>query len=879
MIIPPELTELAQTLYEGARERPVGERTAYLEAACPGDPELRECILAMIDADFCDPDFLETPALLQILTSPLLLKGDLVEGRFEILEPAGAGGMAEVYEARDTETGEHIALKVVRRHLAGIQEIVGRLRTEIALNHKIVHPNVCKIHDLGIDRRPDGDLLFLRMNFLKGQTLHDYLLENGPLPGAVRKSIAEQVAAGLHAAHEAGVVHQDLKSSNVMLVPSPDGTIRAVITDFGIAAACEASEPGPGPLGTLDYLAPERMFCGESKPASDIFSFGVILCEMATGHLPFPHGVLPQERAKLTRVPIRKAGLRWQRVIVRCLDPDPSKRYSSALEVAQALRPARWPIAAAASVVIATGTYLAWPSMTPAVAIMPFGAPDAQTQGLIDYAAEKLQRNPNIRRQWLVYSPGEVRQTGVATGAQARSILGATHTLSGTVTRDGDSIRIAGLLGSTNRWQRTRRFEQTCRMGDTICLQDSVTYAMAGLLAPTHLPALLTPRISNEALPYYLAGLEYTRRDSVSYRQAIPLLEQAIAKDPSAPEPRVALAEAYMLEYRETRDAKVRTRARETTEQVLTQNPELPEAHAALAPILRAEGRFADSEGHLLRALQADPTNYLYHRSLAITYGNLGREKDAAGEYEKVIQLQPRYWGGYLDYAVFEHNRARYREAAELLERFIQMAPDHAQSLATLGGVYVNLARYPDAERVSRRACAVRPGALCYTNLGVALQKEHRWEEALQADHQALEFGTPDIMLLLNTAELHVHLGQQEEAREFYNRLVARARDELTANPHRDGRRAIMGYALARLGDTAYAVFEAGQALQSAPGNRDVRKYAILTYEVAGQRDKALEAVRGITRDLLQEIDAAPATQQLVSDPQYQEIAREIRSK
>src|SRR5262249_17910369 len=153
-------------------------------------------------------------------------------------------------------------------------------------------------------------------------------------------------------------------------------------------------------------------------------------------------------------------------------------------------------------------------------------------------------------------------------------------------------------------------------ISDTTCLEDSVTYAMAGLLVPARLPALLAPRISNEALPHYLAGLEYARRDSVSYRQAIPLFEQAIQKDPSAPEPRLALAEAYMLEYRETRDARVRTTARKTIEQVLSQNPELPEAHAALAPILRAEGRFADSEGHLLLALQADPTNYLYHRSL-----------------------------------------------------------------------------------------------------------------------------------------------------------------------------------------------------------------------------------------------------------------------
>src|SRR5262249_35657702 len=130
MVIRPEQRDLAQTLFEGALEREPEERASYLADACP-DPELRDCVLRMLVFDEKDREFLETPILARVLTSPLLEEGDLVDGRFRIIRLVGTGGMGEVYEAVDIELAERVALKVVRRDLAALDETSTRLRSEI----------------------------------------------------------------------------------------------------------------------------------------------------------------------------------------------------------------------------------------------------------------------------------------------------------------------------------------------------------------------------------------------------------------------------------------------------------------------------------------------------------------------------------------------------------------------------------------------------------------------------------------------------------------------------------------------------------------------------------------------------------------------------
>jgi len=189
------------------------------------------------------------------------------------------------------------------------------------------------------------------------------------------------------------------------------------------------------------------------------------------------------------------------------------------------------------------------------------------------------------------------------------------------------------------------------------------------------------------------------------------------------------------------------------------------------------------------------------------------------------------------------------------------------------------MGRNADAERVSERSCTLQPGRTCYTNLGIALQRQRRTHEAIAAYTRALEFGTPSVMLLLNTADAYAYLENRTEANGFFGRAVERAQEDLKTNIRNSGLRAILAYCLAKRGETDRAVFELEQAVQSSPEDKNVQKYGVLTYESIGQRDKALEMLRGVTKQVLEELELAWGTEQMRQDPRYQKVAQEVRNK
>jgi serine/threonine protein kinase/predicted Zn-dependent protease len=887
----------ARDLFEGALAKKPDERTTYLEAACPSDAGMRRDILQLVNLYEENPTFLEQPALESILTTPRLIDGDLVDGRFRIVRCLGIGGMGEVYEAVDLQHPDHperVAIKTVRAGFAGLSDLSFSLRRDIQLAHRITHPNVCKVHFLDVDRRPDGDLVFIVMDFLDGESLRARLKRDGPMEGAVALSIAEQVAAGVDEAHREGVIHRDLKSSNIMLVPRKDGTLRAVITDFGIAAS-EDEEFRPG-LGSLDYMAPERLSDAGATRAADVYSFGVLLYEMVTGRLPFDPGTPLDERRKLPAAPRRiRPGLarRWDRAIVRCLDPSPDRRFARATEAVDSLRPSRWRWAAAAIVVAAA---LTWPladtlidraaqrrlaQATMSVAILPFeiGAEARLQAGLVDFLAEQIQKNPLVRKKWLVFSPADARQMGVATAAKAAAVLGASHVLVGTVKGDGGSVTVEGRLLETASGREAGTFTKTCPLDNAVCLQDGVLLAIGGVLDPQDFSSTPSPPISKAALPYYLQGMEYLRRDAFSYDLAIDFFRRALAVDPSAVLAQIALAEAYTSRYVDTGDAKMLAAAETVLQDALPAHPDLPELHATFGNLYRLQGRYDVATRELLKAVQADPTNHVFQKMLGDVYAATKQDADAEAAYERVIALQPRYWAGYLNYAVFHYNRGRFDKAASLIEQLIQWTPDHAQALASLGGVYVAMGRNTDAENVSRRSCSLKPGRICYVNLGIALQRQRRSEEAIAAYERALAFGTPTVLLFLNLADAHAYLGRQTEARDYFQRAAATAEERLRVNLQDSGTRALLAYCLAQVGESTRAIFEIEQALQHSPDDRTVRRYGVLMFESLGQRERALEILRGSPPQVLEELELSWPADELRRDPRYEAIAAEVRSK
>jgi Tol biopolymer transport system component/tRNA A-37 threonylcarbamoyl transferase component Bud32 len=272
---------------------------------------------------------------------PMTLAAGIRLGPYEILAPLGAGGMGEVYKARDTRLDRTVAIKILSSHIATDRDHRARFDREAKALAAINHPHICSLFDVGHQNGTD----FLVMEYLDGETVADRLRKGRlPLDEALRHAI--DIADALDKAHRAGIIHRDLKPSNIKL--TPDGTVK--VLDFGLATRVEKADVSTttapltnqsGPAGTLAYMAPEILRGSPANASSDIWSLGVVLHEMATAEWPF-HGrsgfdlVDAILHASASPLPASiPAGLRA--IITRCLMKDPNQRYRSAAEVRAAI--------------------------------------------------------------------------------------------------------------------------------------------------------------------------------------------------------------------------------------------------------------------------------------------------------------------------------------------------------------------------------------------------------------------------------------------------------------------------------------------------------------------------------------------------------------
>jgi hypothetical protein len=313
--------------------------------------------------------------------------GEDIAGRYHVLRLVGAGGMGEVYEVRDTALGETVALKTIGLGIPLDGVAIARLKAEVQLARRVTDRRVCRVFDLGFHEQPDPSgrarsitIPFLTMELLSGETLRAHLLRVGRVPCQQAATLLAEMAAGLSAAHGAGVVHADFKSENIMLVPQPGG-VRPVIMDFGLARPLETtsrlSRSGKKLVaGTVGYMAPEQLDGRRASEASDVYALGVVFFEMLTGRLPFAGTTaLAAAVEAITLAPpsVRAHGVEappaFDAVVARCLQVDPGQRFPSAAQVIPALhapsprsarrgRPAT--AAAAIAAVLATIGAVAW---------------------------------------------------------------------------------------------------------------------------------------------------------------------------------------------------------------------------------------------------------------------------------------------------------------------------------------------------------------------------------------------------------------------------------------------------------------------------------------------------------------------------------------
>jgi serine/threonine protein kinase len=386
--------------------------------------------------------------------------GTMLNERYRIQRFVARGGMGEVYEAYDRVLRERIALKTVTATVSDSPRAVRRLMAEVQLARRVSHPNVCRIYDLGAHTGEGGaSLHFLSMEFVAGMSLGEKLERDGPVPVNEAVLIAQQLLSGLHAAHEAGILHRDLKPDNIMLRPSRADAPRVVVMDFGLARAIEVDPArlttgADQPLiGTLSYMAPEQVEGGKLTAGTDIFAFGIVLFEMLTGCLPFV-GSSPAATAlkRLKEAPPAPSEYApslpryHDKVVLRCLARDPLERYLSAADVSadltsQVARPGplstaqrnrRWVVAASAGALVAGSAALLGVSSKPAPSAAPSAnadllaaQPDSVPSSLVRpspaAAHPSVSASPNPSAHWGSSKPASVGSSAAPASASVRA--------------------------------------------------------------------------------------------------------------------------------------------------------------------------------------------------------------------------------------------------------------------------------------------------------------------------------------------------------------------------------------------------------------------------------------------------------------------------
>jgi serine/threonine protein kinase/tetratricopeptide (TPR) repeat protein len=358
MELTPQQWENVKALFESALEKDASARNSFLDVAAQ-DPLVRREVERLLAHHVDSGGFLsQSPG---VVPSPSdserrsFTPGELAAERFRIVRFLARGGMGEVYEAEDIELHERVALKSIRSELLHDGKTLERFKREVHLARKVTHPNVCRIFDL-FRQNPNAasgrvPVAFVAMELLEGETLAEFLARQPRLLASEAQPIALQIAAGLGAAHAAGILHRDFKPGNVLLVPGTKG-IRAVITDFGLALrsgrdmSLAAPVTGAGELlGTPAYMSPEQVEAKELTSASDVYSLGLVLYQMVTGTQAFEDSTplsMAVRRVKEDPVSPRRFApdldRRWEAVILKCLEREPRDRFQNGDEVAEALR-------------------------------------------------------------------------------------------------------------------------------------------------------------------------------------------------------------------------------------------------------------------------------------------------------------------------------------------------------------------------------------------------------------------------------------------------------------------------------------------------------------------------------------------------------------
>jgi serine/threonine-protein kinase len=658
-------------------------------------------------------------------------------GPYEIIALLGAGGMGEVYRAKDPRLGRDVALKVLPPEVAASKEHLARFEREARAIAAINHPNIVVLYSV----EDAGGVPFLTMELIEGRTLDRSIAPTG-LPIARVLEIGVAIADALVSAHEKGVVHRDLKPGNVMLTSG--GRIK--VLDFGLAKlqadtstqawqATKSTAPVTtegAVMGTAPYMAPEQIRGGAVDSRTDLFALGVVLYELATGGRPFAGDTLIELSTAILRdSPPAIRSVRGdlpselERIVGRCLEKDPDRRVQTAKDVRNeldALRRASESFPAQPEALTVPGF-----GGRPAIAVLPFEnrSGDPEQEFFTDGLAEDLTARLSLWRAFpVIASNSSFTYKGRAVDLKQMSAeLGVRYVVQGSVRKAGNRVRIAAQLVDAVTGQNVWAQNYDRELTDVFAVQDEISEAIAASLmvdlnrAEYEHVRHHTPDSLEAWGLYQRAGTHVIHFTRASFGQARELLERATRLDPQFSCAWARLSEVGVWEFLNVwTDAPERTLADAVAQarHALELDPRDAEAHVALSFALMSTGDGLGALEHARRGLDVnpshvkallhhaymghmtghppeksieqvqramrlsprDPLEWLCHDVLASGYFNAGRFEDGLAAGRRLIALYPDYYFGFIWSAMNAVELGQLELARSLVREARRLVPD-----------------------------------------------------------------------------------------------------------------------------------------------------------------------------------------------------------
>ena len=863
---------------------------------------------------------------------------------YKIVEKLGEGGMGIVYLAEDNKLDRKVAIKFLPGHIAGNSEERNRFKTEAKAAAALNHPNLATIHAI----EEADDELFIVMEYIEGKELKVIISnppssplgkggqEGGSMPLQDILSYAIQIAEGLQAAHNNGIVHRDIKSSNIMV--TRDGKIK--IMDFGLAkvsGSANVTRMGTT-LGTVAFMSPEQSRGQNVDLRSDIWSFGVVLYEMLTGKLPFQgdyeqaimYGILHDQPQPISshypEIPPQ-----FEEIIFKCMEKNPEFRYQAISDFIHDINrfkegegpettsrlktdkvPAinvfkrKWKILITGALIFILLLILSifWrPGIIDQwihsesvyqeqhLLVLPLtgmaGDPAQQIfcDGLAEILSSTLSQLEQFHGSLWIVPFSEVRRNNIKSPSEARQSFGVNLAVTGNLQVVKDLARLNLNLVDAKNIRQLNSAVIDVKASALTELQDKSIIKLLEMLRfelnPDMQKALkeggTTDPLANE---FYIKGRGYLQRyeKSENLGDAIRLFSQAVKLDSSYALAYNSLGEAYWKLYELSKDPLLIEKANLNCNIAFKLNDNLAATYVTLGMIHAGTGRYLEATGEFSRALTRNPTDAEAYRGLAKAYEAQGLLNEAEITYKKSIDFKPKYWAGYNALGVFYFKHNRYEEAIDQFKIVISLTPDNSRGYNNLGGVYYLMEKWTEARKMFEKSMSLHKSYSVASNLGTLYFIEGFFTDAARMYEMALEMNDHDYLIWGNLASAYYWIpDKKDRAVEIYRQAIVRAEERRKINPNDPGILANLAGYYAMIGESSIATQLITKALNEAPRNAQIMFEAGTVFEQLGNREKALYWIgraleNGHSRS---EIEHQPMLHELLADDRYDKLVRE----